>query len=144
MIRNQWSTAISCCFILIIVVGCGSSDPRSIDVSGIVTIKGKPIKAGRISFYPDNINGNRGPAGTAGIQNGKFDTTAAGGKGTIGGPHRVLIENFVNSPVGEDGDIDEFAPQPDNPIPNGVYVAWDIPNDDGSKIERDFDIDPSN
>ena len=143
MIRNPWIISVTCTLLFTISLGCGGSDdPRSFDVSGVVTIDGQPIKVGRISFYPDTTNGNSGPAGTAAVHAGKFDTAAVGGKGTVGGPHRVLIENFVDAPVGEDGDIDEFATTNNNPIPNGIYVEWDIPNDTGSKIEKDFDVSP--
>lgn len=76
------------------LLGCGGeSGPPRYDVSGVVTYKGQPIPAGTIQFNPDASKNNRGPSGAATIKDGKFDT-ALEGRGTIGGPHRVLIEAY--------------------------------------------------
>jgi hypothetical protein len=71
-------------------VGCGGE--KTYRVSGKVTFKGQPIPEGRIHFMPDTTKGNKGPAGSAEIKDGQYDTGAAGGKGVIGGPMIVQIE----------------------------------------------------
>jgi hypothetical protein len=38
--------------------------------------------------------GNTGTAGYAKIQGGQFDTSAEGGKGTVGGTHTVILNGF--------------------------------------------------
>jgi len=75
------------CFL---AIGCGGE--KTYRVSGKVTFKGQPIPEGRILFMPDTTKGNKGPAGSAEIKNGQYDTGAEGGKGVIGGAMTVQIE----------------------------------------------------
>lgn len=53
-------------------------------------------------FQPDTAQGNRGPAGYATIENGRYNT-ARSGRGVVGGPHRVIISGFdgMADPSGE-------------------------------------------
>ncbi|QDV66606.1 hypothetical protein Poly24_02930 [Rosistilla carotiformis] len=73
------------------ILGCGSAvnDPRSNHVQGSVSFKGAPVAFGDIRFIPEN-----GPAGYAQIRDGKYDTAALGGKGTVGGKQTVVINGF--------------------------------------------------
>lgn len=75
---------------LSLLAGCGGE--HGYDVSGDVTFDGKPVPAGSILFTPDGSKGNTGPTGYATITDGHYDTAAAGGKPTIGGPMIVAIE----------------------------------------------------
>lgn len=80
----------------VIAAGCGPGvdpGPERFDLSGTVTFKGAPLPAGKITFTPDTEKGNKGPAGFATIENGRYDTSGAG-KGTVGGPHIVSIEGY--------------------------------------------------
>ena len=122
----------------LLVIGCNTSDdPRQIQISGTVTINGEPIESGKIMFSPKG----KGPAGVASIINGKYRTKGVGGKGVIGGPHRVDIESFVKAP----GDAEEviegesFEEKYANPIPKGHKEDWDIPTNE-SNIVKDFDL----
>lgn len=72
-------------------LGC-SDAPDTYNVSGNVTFDGKPIPRGLIRFVPDSSKENSGPAGVAVIIDGKYDTSAEGGKGHVGGPMVVHIE----------------------------------------------------
>jgi hypothetical protein len=83
---------------LLAAAACGRSRVERYDVSGTVTYGGQPIPLGQIMFQPDTSQGNSGPAGVAKIENGRFDTRASD-KGTVGGPHRIII-------TGYDGQID--------------------------------------
>jgi len=78
---------------LLLAAGCGPAGPRRHDVSGEVTFRGRPVPVGVIRFLPDTQQGNAGPAGFAAIENGRYDT-AASGRGTVGGPHEVVISGF--------------------------------------------------
>ena len=122
----------------IFVSGCNKSDdPRQIQISGTVTLNGEPIKSGKIMFSPKG----QGPAGIASIVNGRYRTKGIGGKGVVGGPHRVDIECFVKAP-GDAEEIIEGAPMPakyQNPIPKGHKEDWDIPTDQ-TKIVKDFEL----
>lgn len=89
---------------LVSVLGCGSAvnDPRSNHVKGSVSFKGAPVVFGDIRFIPAS-----GPAGYAQIKDGKYDTSAEGGKGTVAGKHKVVINGF-------DG-----VAKPEAELPNG-------------------------
>ena len=73
-------------------LGCGrGTGPRRYDISGQVTYQGAPVPLGEISFDPvDQEYGG----GYASIQDGRFDTSADGGRGHLGGPHQVRIVGF--------------------------------------------------
>jgi hypothetical protein len=84
------------------LVGCGSDAPDTYHASGNVTFDGQPVPAGVIRFTPDGSQGNSGPAGYARIQNGKYDTSAEGGKGHVSGAMIVQIDGSSSQP-GEAG-----------------------------------------
>ncbi|MEM7452996.1 MAG: hypothetical protein AAF456_01450 [Planctomycetota bacterium] len=130
-------------FPLGVLSGCsGNEDPRTIQISGTVTLNGEPIRNGKISFSPDTQQGNSGPMGVARIKDGKFDTTDIGGRGVVGGPHRVEIENLLPSPGDGEEEIIEGAPAPSqNPIEGGHFEDWDIPTDAANPITKNFEID---
>lgn len=70
--------------------GCRRGEPEY-HVHGNVTFDGLPIPAGSLIFEADVAHGNSGPSGHCQITDGKFDTRAQGGRGTVGGPHIVHI-----------------------------------------------------
>lgn len=114
-----------------LTIGCGSDDgPTRFDVSGKVTFGGKPVPAGRIQFEPDVAKGNRGPAGFAVVHDGVYNTQQQG-KGTIGGPHNVLI-------IGFDGVAD---PQHELPAGRRLFPNYrtttDLPKQSST---MDFDV----
>lgn len=78
-------------FVCLSLFGCGPGGPERFHVSGQVTHKGQPVPAGTIIFEPDFSKGNDGPQGRALIKAGAFDTAAADGIGTVGGPHNITI-----------------------------------------------------
>lgn len=80
--------ALTCCFAL----GCGGDGTHR--VSGTVTFKGQPVPVGKIYFTPDGSKGNSGPSGYADIKDGKYDTGAAGGHGSVAGAVLISIEAF--------------------------------------------------
>src|SRR5689334_16609887 len=71
------------------VAGCGSGRPTVALVRGQVTIDGKPVKAGRVMFYPVE-----GRAATGPIQpDGNYTlTTYDAGDGALLGSHKVTIQ----------------------------------------------------
>ena len=84
----------------VVLAGCGESGPTRQRVSGKVTFDGKPVPAGQIVFEPDASAGNKGPAGSADISDGQYDTQAAG-IGTVGGAHLVRITGLEGKPTGD-------------------------------------------
>lgn len=77
--------------LLLVAAGCGGGVATA-RVSGKVTFKGEPIKAGKIYFMPDGKKGNTGPTGFADIVNGSYDTGSSNGRGAIKGALIVAIE----------------------------------------------------
>lgn len=130
---KRLSPALLLCAAVLLLsqIGCGPADPRGQNVSGSVTYKGAPVQMGDIQFLPKS--GNPGPAGSAKILNGKYDTAAEGGKGTVGGPHEVIINGF-------DGKAEPDAELPlGNPLFNDYKVELDI-STEGDGMTKDFDV----
>lgn len=82
--------------LLTLAAGCGPSGPRRYPASGAVTIGGKPVQKGLITFDPDLSKQKDGPQGFAFIENGRYDTAAPNGRGTVGGPLKVKIEGTTD------------------------------------------------
>ena len=75
--------------------GCGRSGPTVArgTVSGTVTVDGKPVPHGSISFYPDKDAGVKGPMAGATIKDGKY--TTASGKGPVVGSNIVRVYAYT-------------------------------------------------
>lgn len=93
----------ACCLLLagvavIALAGCGGAEgPTRYQLSGRVTLDGKPVPCGTIMLSPDTTKGNRGPASAAGIVDGRFATEA--GKGHVGGPYVLQVNGYDGVPV---------------------------------------------
>lgn len=115
---------------LVISVGCG---PRGGEgryrVSGKVTHGGQPVPAGQIIFEPDAEKGNSGPQGFAEIHNGLYDTNLFEGKGTVGGPHRVLVSGFDRFSKDETDTVKQLFPE--------YSTALDLPKGEST---QDIDV----
>lgn len=112
--------------------GCGEDGPTRYEVSGTVQYQGKPVPAGRIIFTPDAAQGNQGPQGVAIIKDGRY-STAAGSRGTVGGPHQVRIAGYDGAPVqGE-----EFMMTDGTPLFPEYTTTADLPRE---AAEVDFDV----
>jgi hypothetical protein len=119
----------SCLLVVLMcgIYGCGSADtgPERFQVSGTVNFNGQPVPAGTIYFETMD-----GPAGSAQISNGAYDTRD--GKGVVGGPHVAVIQGFdgTGTNPGEMG----------KPLFNPQRIDVDLPKEDTTK---DFDIPAS-
>ena len=82
--------------LILLLSGCGGE--RTYHIAGTVTFMGKPVPAGQIVFEP--ADGNKGGPAFAKIKDGHFDTREEG-RGTIGGPHNVMIHGRDGIPRGE-------------------------------------------
>src|SRR5690349_8103368 len=79
---------------LLTASGCGRGGAARIPVSGKVTWHGEPIPRGMVSFDPDVTKKNSGPQGFAPIVDGRYDTRAEKGKGSVVGPQIVIVKAF--------------------------------------------------
>jgi len=114
--RNTFTTGALLLIATVACVGCGDQSNRN-RVSGSVTLDGQPVPNGLITFEPDHSKGHTGPQGIARIVDGQYDTSATGGRGVVGGPHRVRIDGYRGEAV------DAQANDPSDP--NNVKVLLD-------------------
>ena len=124
--------AVLATLMLTTLSGCGGGaddGPKRFDVSGTVSFDSKPVPGGVIYFQP--AEGNSGPQGVAAIVEGKFDTSS--GKGTVGGPHTVLIEgaDAVGKPI-----FVPFSQEVDLPKSSSKQ-AFDVPASAADKLQTD-------
>lgn len=130
--RAYSSAAASLVFLATTVafMGCGGSDgPERNRVSGSVTLDGQPIPHGMITFEPDATKGHTGPQGFATIRDGRFDTNESGGRGIIGGPHRVRIDGYRGEAV-DPQSADPSVPTNIEVLVDKYETAVDLPKGD--------------
>ena len=74
-------------------LGCGRTERvTKHPITGTVTHGGDSVPSGSLRFTPDAEKGNRGPATTITIADGKYQSLAD--YGVIGGPYIVEITGF--------------------------------------------------
>ena len=110
---------------LLFLMGCGSGDIPLTDVSGKATFAGQPIVFGQIEFVPDSAQKHTGPAGSATISNGAFNT-AEGGSGISPGPHLVRITGYDTVPPATSED-ETATTQGTPPLFVGYTIEMDVP-----------------
>ena len=117
------------------LAGCGDGVHLE-DLSGTATFGGKPIAYGQINFVPDTAKNHSGPAGTAEIIDGHYDT-ALGGKGVVPGPHLVRISAYEERPS-ESGDNELLPSTAKPPLFSGYPLEMEL-----SGGTQDFEVPPS-
>lgn len=120
------------------LLGCGqkTDGPERFDVSGTVTYEGKLVPYGSIQFMPDTSQGNDGPSGFSTIVNGKYDT-ALQGKGTVGGPHKVVIHGEEKPDPTQPAPDDQDEPEP-VVLFSDYQTEVDMPRE---RSTMDFDVE---
>ncbi len=122
------------------IAGCGGgSGPELYNVQGTVKFNGEPVPYGRIEFEPDTTKQNSGGPGYADIVDGRYDTSAIGGRGVVGGPHIVRITGMERKPDVDGSDEVAVAEAP--PVPM-LFQRWktekDFAKEDGATV--DFEV----
>ena len=88
------TTAVELPLILLfaVCVGCQSNEDRAtLNLQGNVTFDGEPVPVGVIQFIPQS---GAGVQGFARIKNGRFNTSAAKGRGIEPGEHLVKVVGY--------------------------------------------------
>jgi hypothetical protein len=80
--------AAACCFVGLATIGCGPKGPELGSVTGKVTLDGKPVTNGLVTFMP--VAGGR-PATGKTDANGQYMLLGVDGKGALLGQHRVTV-----------------------------------------------------
>ena len=73
--------------------GCGSDGENLLPVEGVVTLDGKPLTVGGLTFHPDTSKGNttlHQPVGELGAD-GRYKLTSGGKAGAPPGWYKVLV-----------------------------------------------------
>lgn len=84
--------------LMLLVVGCGNSEPQPSNIQGTATFAGKPIVYGQLQLIPDASKQMSGPAGEAEIIDGKFDTSLSG-RGVFLGPYEIRVTAWEERPA---------------------------------------------
>jgi hypothetical protein len=80
--------AVILCGLIAVVVGCGGDGLETVRVTGTVTIDGKPLTQGTVSFTPEKGRGATGQIAS----DGSFTlTTYKKGDGVVLGRHKVAV-----------------------------------------------------
>jgi hypothetical protein len=88
--RLRLTASLAACALL--AWGCGQSGPKLAPVSGKVTLDGKPLPGGTVSFYADATKGNQSkdiPTGK--IKEGSYELLTEGRKGAPPGAYKVVV-----------------------------------------------------
>ncbi len=97
------------------MVGCsgGPAGPKTVPVSGTVTLDGSPLAGATVTFSP--VSGGKAAAGTT-DQAGKFELiTPGGGAGAVPGSYKVTVTKVEGSEAAD-------APEDAAPIDEGEQV----------------------
>lgn len=105
--------------------GCGGSADGIQHVHGTAKFAGQPIVFGSITFVPNSAAGHEGPAGTADIVAGKFDTSR-NGQGIKPGPHLVRITAMEEQPPPSPTDETQPSPEVKPPLFAGYTIEQDV------------------
>jgi hypothetical protein len=102
------------CAVMAVVCGCGRGGPGT-QISGTVTLDGKPLPSGNVAFMP--MVGIQGKSTLAHIVNGKYEVTQ---EHEVVGKHRVeiradrpMVSNAspVPSHLGPAGRMEQYLPK---------------------------------
>ena len=93
------------------VAGCGSGGPKLYPVSGKVMLGKEPLKAGMVTYFPDEAKGNKSKNSPTGeIQSdGSYKLSTSGKPGAPAGWYKIMV---TTSTPGMGG---ATTPDPNNP-----------------------------
>jgi hypothetical protein len=107
--------------ILVFLAGCGNKQVPTCEVSGFVTLDGKAVPGGVITFVPDH-----GPCASGVIENGRYTlTTRLHGDGAVAGRHRVFFGSKLktSSPIVNGIEPAVLPKQSNTEFPPKKYLA---------------------
>lgn len=91
------------------MVGCGGNGGvERHDISGTATFDGQPIVYGQVEFISKHGANVDAPSGTAGIRDGKYDTSVDG-QGILAGPYELLVTAYPSKLPEADDETAEVA-----------------------------------
>jgi hypothetical protein len=120
---------------LAIVAGCGDRAPRIAPVSGRVTLDGKPLGKGSITFVPTATKENQAPGPTAQAltdADGRYQLSVdVSTPGAVVGKCRIYITTLLSDPATDDRDAGGPRPKVRDRVPakynQGTELTFDVP-----------------
>ncbi len=109
-------------------LGCGPSGPKLVHVSGTVTLDGKPLTSGTVTFVADASKGNTQmgtPAGNIGTD-GTYKISTEGKNGSPLGWYKVTV--VTNFPARRRGPLPSIRNTPTRPKPTCPSRSWQTPS----------------
>jgi hypothetical protein len=87
--------SVACC-LAVFLAGCGDN-LKTIPVSGKVTVRGKPLPLGSVSYVPDAAKGNEARVTPSGAldADGNYHLTSKGKPGAPPGWYKVVVRTMV-------------------------------------------------
>jgi hypothetical protein len=110
--------------VLVSAFGCGHDGPKTVPVSGVVTLNGKPLAGATVTFSPiakpGEVNAGDGSSGKTN-DNGEYTlTTSRGVPGAQVGKHRVGVSALSQ----QAGSSDERPPRGGWPLKDKVPARY--------------------
>jgi predicted small lipoprotein YifL len=110
---KAWFVFSACLLVLAGITGCGSRNPATVPVSGVVTYQGEPVVGAQVSFMAEGAA--RAAFGETDSQ-GRFQLSTYGtNDGAVVGSHTVTVSKAPDESIGGAG------MSPDDP--DGGYAA---------------------
>jgi hypothetical protein len=108
--RRILCIAAACCLVCLATIGCGPKGPELGSVTGKVTLDGKPVTNGLVTFMP--AAGGRPATGKTNTS-GQYELLGVDGKGALLGQHRVTVTTLqeVVAAAEMSSDSPEYAKQ---------------------------------
>jgi hypothetical protein len=124
--------------LVVSLVGCDSGGPQYANVSGVVTLNGKPYAGAIVKFQPvgtkDNVNPGRGSYAHT-DENGRFNLVVDDKiKGAVVGKHRVAITTV------QENRVPEADPAVGTPDGAAKILIDPIPPEWNSKSTKEFEV----
>ena len=134
MIRSARRIAGPVC--LLLLAGCSNTPPMG-QVSGKITVKGKPVGYGSVMFVPAT-----GPVGSGTLSpDGAYTlTTFKPGDGALAGDHKVVVEAYTIAKSREYGADDTATPAANKKYYNVATTPLKATVKEGQNA-LDFDLD---
>ena len=132
-----WKLLSICAVIVVSAVGCGPSRPKTVPVTGVVTLDGKAVEGASVMLAPQ---GEGRPALGMTDKEGKFALqTFESGDGAILGKHQLTVRKVLTTGVQADRDGLSGVMAPD-----GIRERWIIPKkySNPKEWDRTVEVEP--
>ena len=126
------SSVLALCTFALMITGCGSGKPKTVVITGSVTVAGETVETGMITFKP--VDGQGMDCGGA-IKEGRFEVECTPGEKKIQAYGSKVVGTFVPDPLYPDRTANKLED-----IPAKVFTEEVTINVENKK-KQDFTIE---